>query len=104
MTSFVEANRQTENTWEVFCIRCKASIGVMKSDTLVRASLWALNKGGVQCPDCRQESCEKCGQEIMAQIHFGPLICFGCKHDGFLSSSSYLNRSDKKSKAVGYEK
>lgn len=63
--SFALAERLSAKVWEVYCTRCKQSIGTMAGDTLFRAIMATAHKGGVMCPQCRGNSCATCGVEVV---------------------------------------
>ena len=70
--------------WEVFCTKCKVSIGTMRLADITRAIIATLGRGGVLCPGCRSVTCDSCGQTGRAVKHEKKedgtdiLICLKC--------------------------
>lgn len=62
---------EVTGNWEVFCLRCAASIGTMSSEMLRDAVFLTKQRGGILCPDCRANSCAKCGNEMQANANNG---------------------------------
>lgn len=57
---FTEAKRTTQGMWEVICTDCGDNLGTMTGETLSRAMLFGLTRGGVKCAKCRTISCPRC--------------------------------------------
>lgn len=50
--------------FEARCIDCGEVIGTFTPDGILRAMLSTIDRGGVKCPICRQNSCEFCGLPV----------------------------------------
>jgi hypothetical protein len=60
--NYVLANRiEATGAYEVFCVDCRKSIGTMTPGGVQRAILVNRARGGIKCPDCRKNSCARCG-------------------------------------------
>lgn len=59
----VVAEQRYKSRYEVYCNRCKGSIGIMDFRTIREAIFNTLGRGGVLCPDCRCVTCDGCGLE-----------------------------------------
>lgn len=103
-----------EGVYEVFCVNCNESIGTMRADFILRATLANSNRGGTLCPRCRKQFCDVCKtvhetkrDDILCQQFYGNgprLICDECgeincihiaeyeSQPSCLSSITYLNR------------
>ena len=56
--------RQSKVVWEVYCNNCLETIGTMTGETLQQAIDWALDRGGIKCPTCRETACKGCGVQL----------------------------------------
>lgn len=75
-STFVSCDRSPSEVWVVFCTRCGEEIGTMSGETLAKAVYFAHAKGGVLCPECRETSCDVCGNDLSGFAGvFRCLIC-----------------------------
>jgi len=58
--------RPEQDTFVVFCLRCKKDMGSMTGKALRWAIMATSERGGVLCPNCRSESCYNCGVGLFA--------------------------------------
>lgn len=77
MSSFAICQRKNETAFEVFCIRCRESIGTMTGDDVSSAIQATRERGGVLCPKCREASCKHCGALLSGNSKDG--ICWFCE-------------------------
>lgn len=74
--TFTLSEQVRAGVWEVSCITCKGSIGTMNGATLMKAVMFACDKGGVMCPDCRLLVCQQCGSGLVPSCRYPDLsIC-----------------------------
>lgn len=59
--SYAIAKNEAEAMWRVYCNVCRKDIGTMTAEVLKQAMTFAIDKGGVMCPECRAERCKGCG-------------------------------------------
>lgn len=58
--AYIEAIGDT-GTYMVLCTRCRKHIGTMRPAQILEA-IWATkDRGGVLCPECREQTCDFCG-------------------------------------------
>lgn len=86
----VIAEHRYADRLEVFCNRCKDSIGVMTFVTIEEACFNTMGRGGVLCPTCRSYTCDGCGRtlekkELLERVEVSRKgvvrLCPGCKWD-----------------------
>ena len=80
--SFALTHRLDEKRFEVFCIDCRSSIGTMDGETLRRAIIHPGSRGGVKCPDCRKNSCKRCGRLVRDDERGKVELCWWCRQEG----------------------
>lgn len=82
MSSYAIANRLTEHTWEAVCHQCGEVIGTMSGDTLLRAILHNVHRGGVMCVSCREKSCKQCMSLALSKDQLNSDgLCWFCAAD-----------------------
>jgi hypothetical protein len=82
--SFATGRRLSPSEWYVWCNRCGKEIGTMRTDVLALALLRTAGRGGVLCPECRQNACKICGTDIGEEGDIEKRLCFWCKETGCL--------------------
>lgn len=61
VSTFVECKRDPDGGYEFFCGCCKKSCGTTTAMWLLSAAMNMRSKGGIMCPDCREQACPGCG-------------------------------------------
>ncbi len=78
--SYALGFNEFEGIWRVYCNVCRVDMGTMSISTLKSALAFAVEKGGVMCPDCRLARCKTCGNPHSCS----PLldgVCYFCLWD-----------------------
>lgn len=78
--SYAIARNELEAVWRVYCNVCRKDIGTMTVEVLKQALAFAVERGGVMCPECRKGRCRQCGHFP----HFGlpeTGLCVFCEWD-----------------------
>ena len=73
----------SDNVYRVACVDCRVDLGTMTAEILRRAIIFAIEFGGVKCPDCRAISCNSCGEIPYRGLDLAG-HCFFCKVDAGL--------------------
>lgn len=87
------AEQISTGIWDVFCMRCKTSIGTMNVETMTKAIDWAKNRGGVMCPSCRNQVCNECSGELEVWNYGQWENCTGC-FESKLETNGLINSDD----------
>jgi len=93
--SYAIAKNELEGVWRVYCNVCRKDMGTMTVNVLKEALVFAVEKGGVMCPECRSGRCIKCGLKPSA-----PLTkrgwCWFCERDEeSLEDSCLVNQNSR---------
>jgi len=60
-------------------VDCKAEIGTMDGDTIRKAIIHNIGKGGVKCPNCRAHTCKSCNSRVIDTYDLSEDgLCFFC--------------------------
>lgn len=78
--------------WIMVCGDCGEDIkGTISGEGFVRAHLHNINRGGIKCPACREQTCPMCHHRWDGFKKFD--VCWFCEMDPlYLSSIPYLNK------------
>ena len=78
--TYALAIHEFEGIWRVYCNICRKDLGTMSISTLKSALAFAVNKGGVMCPECRTECCHRCNVHQQRGLHSSG-FCWFCREE-----------------------